>query len=93
MTSNQKIGGSNPSVVDNLFYTKESSYKGCQYKGQHLATEQATDTIDRAHGPTDKASDFESEDWGFESLCGRLFAGRKGNFIEMESKQGTTLGS
>ena len=26
------------------------------------------------HGPTDKASDFESEDWGFESLCGRVFA-------------------
>ena len=25
------------------------------------------------HGLTDKASDFESEDWGFESLCGRLF--------------------
>ena len=21
----------------------------------------------------DKASDYESEDWGFESLCGRLF--------------------
>ena len=45
LTSNQKIGGSNPSVVDILFYTKESSYKGCQYKGQHLATEQA-----RTHG-------------------------------------------
>ena len=25
------------------------------------------------HGLTDKASDVESEDWGFESLCGRLF--------------------
>ena len=50
LTSNQKIGGSNPSVVDILFYTKEISYKGCQYKGQHLATEQATDTIDRTHG-------------------------------------------
>ena len=25
------------------------------------------------HGLTDKASDFESEDCGFESLCGRLF--------------------
>ena len=49
LTSNQKIGGSNPSVVDILFYTKEISYKGCQYKGQHLATEQATDTIDRTH--------------------------------------------
>ena len=76
VTSNQKIGGSNPSVVDILFYTKESSYKGCQYKGQHLATEQATDTIDRTHGPTDKASDFESEDWGFESL-GRLFLAKE----------------
>ena len=50
LTSNQKIGGSNPSVVDILFYTKEISYKGCQYKGQHLATEQTTDTIDRTHG-------------------------------------------
>ena len=50
LTSNQKIGGSNPSVVDILFHTKESSYKGCHYKGQHLATEQATDTIDRTHG-------------------------------------------
>ena len=49
VTSNQKIGGSNPSVFDILFYTQESSYKGCQYKGQHLATEQATDTIDRTH--------------------------------------------
>ena len=76
LTSNQKIGGSNPSVVDILFYTKESSYKGCQYKGQHLATEQATDTIDRTHGPTDKAPDFESEDWGFESL-GRLFLAKE----------------
>ena len=26
-----------------------------------------------AHGLTDKASDFESEDFGFESLCGRIF--------------------
>ena len=25
------------------------------------------------HRLTDKASDFESEDCGFESLCGRLF--------------------
>ena len=25
------------------------------------------------HSLTDKASDFESEDCGFESLCGRLF--------------------
>ena len=50
LTSNQKIGGSNPSVVDILFYTKEISYKGCQYKGQHLATEQATDKIGRTHG-------------------------------------------
>ena len=39
-----KIGGSNPSVVDILFYTKEIFQKGCQYKGQHLATEQATET-------------------------------------------------
>ena len=50
LTSNQKIGGSNPSVFDILFYTQESSYKGCQYKGQHLATEQATDTIEWTHG-------------------------------------------
>ena len=49
LTSNQKIGGSNPSVVDILFYTKEISYKRCQYEGQHLATEQATDTIDRTN--------------------------------------------
>ena len=54
LTSNQKIGGSNPSVVDILFYTKESSYKGCQYKGQHLATEQATETIDWTHGRKDQ---------------------------------------
>ena len=61
LTSNQKSGGSNLSVVDFLLDKKESSYKGCQYKGQ-LAAEQVTDTIDRMHGPTDKASDFESED-------------------------------
>ena len=60
-------------MVDFLFDTKESSYKGCQYKGKHLAAGQVTDSIDRIHGPTDKASDFESEDWGFESLKGRLF--------------------
>ena len=29
--------------------------------------------IVRPHSLTDKASDFESEDWGFESLCGRNF--------------------
>ena len=50
LTSNQKIGGSNPFVVDILFYTKEGSYKGCQYKGQHLAAEHVTDTIDKIHG-------------------------------------------
>ena len=50
LTSNQKIGGSNPFVVDILFYTKESSYKGCQNKGQHLAAEHVTDTIDKIHG-------------------------------------------
>ena len=27
----------------------------------------------RPRGPMDKASDFESEDWGFESLRGQLF--------------------
>ena len=26
------------------------------------------------HGLTDKASDFKSDNWGFESLCGRLFS-------------------
>ena len=62
LNSNQKIGGSIPSLFDILFDTKESSYKGCQYKRQQLAAEQVTDTIDRMHGPTDKASDFESED-------------------------------
>ena len=30
-------------------------------------------TVLGQHGLTDKASDFESEDWGFESLGGRLF--------------------
>ena len=75
LTSNQKIGGSNPVVVDFSPDTKETSYKSSQHKGQHLATEQVTcnrhDTW--PHSPTDKASDFESEDWGFESRCGRLF--------------------
>ena len=37
-------------MVDFLFDTKETSYKGSQYKGQHLAAEHATDTIDRIHG-------------------------------------------
>ena len=50
LTSNQKIAGSNPSVFDILFDTKESSYEGCQYKGKNLAAEQVTDTIDRTHG-------------------------------------------
>ena len=49
LTSNQKIGGSNPSVVDFLFDTNETSYEGSQYKGQHLAAEHETDTIDRIH--------------------------------------------
>ena len=34
----------------------------------HIST-----NIQRPPGLKDKASDFESEDWGFESLCGRLF--------------------
>ena len=80
LTSNQKIGGSNHSVVDFLFDTKESSYKESHYKGQHLATKKVTDTNHRTLGPT---SDFESEEWGFESFCGRLFAWHKGNFLEM----------
>ena len=50
LTSNQKFGGSNPSVVDFLFDTEETSYKGSQYKGQHLAAEHETDTIDWIHG-------------------------------------------
>ena len=29
--------------------------------------------LNRPHSLTDKASDFESEDWGFQSLCGRNF--------------------
>ena len=29
--------------------------------------------LNRPHSLTDKASDFEAEDWGFESLCGRNF--------------------
>ena len=49
LTSNQKIGGSNPSVVDFLFDTKETSYKESQYKEQHLTAEHETDTIDRIH--------------------------------------------
>ena len=28
----------------------------------------------RPRGPMDKASDFESEDWGFESPRGQIFA-------------------
>ena len=77
LTSNQRIEGSNPSVVDFLLDTKETSKKSSLYKGQHLATEQVTDTVDRMHGQTDKASDFESADWGLESLCGRLFLAKK----------------
>ena len=50
LTSNQKTGGSNPSVVDFLVDTKETSKKWSQHKGQHLATEQVTDTIDMTHG-------------------------------------------
>ena len=50
LTSTQKIGGSNPAVVDFLLDTKESYYKGCQYKGHNLVAEQVTDTIDRIHG-------------------------------------------
>ena len=67
LTSNQKIGGSNLSVVDFLFDTKEVTtrdntwqLKSNRYKPQNTW----------AHGPTDKASDFESEEWGFESFCG-----------------------
>ena len=99
LTSNQKNGGSNPSVVDILFYTKEISLKGCQnkgcqYKRDNTSTEQVRQLTGHAwpHGPTDKASDFESEEWGFESLCGRLFL-HKGNFLEIESIQGITLGN
>ena len=29
--------------------------------------------LNKPHSLTDKASDFETEDWGFESLCGRSF--------------------
>ena len=50
LTSNQKIGGSNLSVVDFLFDTKESSYKESHYKGQHLATKKVTDTNHRTFG-------------------------------------------
>ena len=31
------------------------------------------ENLNRPHSLTDKASDFESEDWGFEPLCGRNF--------------------
>ena len=50
LTWNQKIWVRIPRWSIFLFNTKESSYKGCQYKGQHLAVEQVTDTIDRIHG-------------------------------------------
>ena len=41
----------------------------------HIST-----NIQRPHGLKDKASDFESQDWGFESLCRRLFISWEGNF-------------
>ena len=79
LTSNQKIGGSNPSVVDILFYTKESSYKGCQYKGQHLATEPATDTIDRIQGRMAQGirRPTSNQKIGGSNSCGRLFLARE----------------
>ena len=79
LTSNQKNGGSNPSVVDILFYTKESSYKGCQYKGQHLATEPATDTIDRTQGRMAQGirRPTSNQKIGGSNSCGRLFLARE----------------
>ena len=93
LTSNQKIGGSNPSVVDILFYTKESSYKGCQYKGQHLATEQATDTIDRTHGRMAQRIRRLTSNQKIGGSNPLVDFSCSGNFLEIESIQGITLGN
>ena len=94
LTSNQKIGGSNPSVVDILFYTKESSYKGCQYKGQHLAAEHVTDTIDKIHGRMAQRIRRRTSNQKIGgSNPSMVDFSCKGNFLEIESIQGITLGN